>query len=78
MLKEIDEAQNYLQSKEISLAINVIKIKALSNYLKTDRERLVDQALHKAQTKCDEYDIATLKRQRFKNERQESKYETQD
>ena len=35
-------------------------------YLKTDRERLVDQALHKALIKCDEYDIETVKRQRFK------------
>ena len=54
MLKEVDEAQNYLQSKRISLDRTVIKIKALSTYLKTDRERLVDQALHKALIKCDE------------------------
>ena len=57
MLKEVDEAQNYLQSKGISFDRTVIKIKALSKYLKTDRELLLDQALLKSMIKCHEFDI---------------------
>ena len=76
MLKEVDEAQNCLQSKGITLDRTVIKIKALSTYLKTDQERSVDQALHEALIKCDEYDIET--ETSTVQKRRERNYVTQD
>ena len=66
VLKEVDNTQKYLQTKELSLDKAYIKLVALKLYLFENRDHLVDNAIKEALKKAEEYDIETEKRVRYK------------
>ena len=51
-LPEVDDVQKYLQKKGLGLDQTIVKIHALRQFLNEVRDRLVDDAIFYATTKC--------------------------
>ena len=66
VLPEVDAAQKYLQKKGLGLDQTIVKIHALRQFLYEERDRLVDDAMFYATTKCEEMDISITRRIRKK------------
>ena len=66
VLPEVDAAQKYLQKKGLGLDQTIVKIHALRQFLHEERDRLVDDAMFYATTKCEEMDISITRRIRKK------------
>ncbi|KAM9311655.1 zinc finger MYM-type protein 1-like [Gastrophryne carolinensis] len=66
VLREVDDAQQYLQTKGLSLDKVVTKLESLRLFLCEERSHLVDTAIQQALLKADEYGIAVERRARFK------------
>ncbi|XP_053569321.1 LOW QUALITY PROTEIN: zinc finger MYM-type protein 1-like [Bombina bombina] len=66
VLQEVNDAQQYLQTKGLSLDKVVTKLETLRLFLYEERIRLVENAIEQALLKSEEYGIAVERRARFK------------
>ena len=62
VLPEVDDDKKYLQKKGLGLDQTIVKIHALRQFLNEERDRLVDDAVFYATTKCKEMDISITSR----------------
>ena len=62
----MDDVQKYLQKKGPGLDQTIVKIYALRQFLNEERDRLVDDAVFYATTKCKEMDTSITRRIRKK------------
>ncbi|XP_056392625.1 zinc finger MYM-type protein 1-like [Hyla sarda] len=66
VLREVDDAQQYLQTKGLSLDKVVTKLETLRLFLCEERSHLVENAIQQALLKAEEHGIAVERRARFK------------
>lgn len=64
ILPEVDDVQKYLQTKGLGLDQSVFKIQSLQHFLDTGRDRLVEEAIIYATTRCEEMGITITRRVR--------------
>jgi len=66
VLEEVNLAQQYLQTKGLTLDKVVTKLESLRLFLHEERSHLVEHAIQRALLKAEEYEIAVERRARFK------------
>ena len=64
ILPEVDDVQKYLQTKGLGLDQSVVKIQSLRQFLDAGRDRLVEEAIIYATTRCEEMGITITRRVR--------------
>ena len=66
VLEEVEAAQQYLQTKKLTLDKVITKIEALRIFLLEEREDIVENSIEKALRKAAEFGISTEKRTRYR------------